>query len=88
MKHIDGPRACEKTELPEVIALVDGALREGIDQSILTDYPLVYLDKNLENIRILKVGGEIAAVVPVLPRTVVINDFQFKINLPAQFCQS
>jgi len=80
MKRIDGPRACTKNELSEVIALVDGALREGVDQSVFSDYPLVYLDKNLDNIRILKVDGELAAVVPVLPRHVVMDGCQFTIG--------
>src|SRR5579872_5636407 len=80
MPNIDGPRACTRAELPELIALVDNAMRQGSDQSMLTDYPLVYLDKNLENIRLLKVDGEAAAEVPVLPRTVVTDDFRFKIG--------
>ncbi len=80
MPNIDGPRACTKAELAKVIAIVDQAMREGIDQTVLTDYPLVYLEKNLENIRILKVDGELAAEVPVLPRNVVLDDCQFTIG--------
>jgi len=62
---IDGPRACTPAEVPEVIALVDAALgRHGTGQSLLTDYPLVYEEQNLANVRILKVDGELASVVP------------------------
>src|SRR5260370_40250375 len=80
MPNIDGPRGCTKAELHEVIALVDKEMRQGTDQSMLTDYPLVYLDKNLENIRILKVDGEAAAEVPILPKIVVMEDFRFNIG--------
>jgi len=80
MPNIDGPRACTKAELPEVIAMVNKAMRQGTDQSMLTDYPLLYLDKNLENIRILKIDGEAAAESTLLPRTVVMEDFRFRIG--------
>jgi hypothetical protein len=43
-------------------------LRAGSDQSMLADYPLVYLPQNLPNIFVMKVAGEIAAEVPYLPR--------------------
>src|SRR5690242_20535321 len=81
MLKIDGPRACTKAELPEVIAVANGALRENSDQTLLTDYPLVYLDKNLENIRILRADGQLVAEVPFLPRTVKIEDCSFKIGI-------
>ena len=69
--EIDGPRACRTDELHEMIALVDSVMREGSDQTFLTDYPLVYMDSNLQNIFIVKVNGEMASVVPYFPREVV-----------------
>jgi GNAT superfamily N-acetyltransferase len=74
---IDGPRGCGRGEVTEVIALVDGEMRQGIDQSMLTDYPLVYMERNIENLRILKVDGELASVVPFIPRPVVLDDCRF-----------
>ena len=71
---IDGPRACRKHELHDVIALVNAVMREGSDQSFLTDYPLVYQDNNLPNIFVIKVDGDMASVVPFLPRQVVVED--------------
>ena len=81
MPNIDGPRGCTKAELPEMIALVDAAMRKGSDQSMLTDYPLVYLDKNLENNRVLRADGEMASVVPFIPRPIVIDGCRFTIGI-------
>jgi len=78
---IDGPRACQKAEIAEVIALVDGAMRQGSSQSMLTDYPLVYREQNLPNIRILKVNGTMASVVPFIPHKVVIDDCRLKLGI-------
>ena len=77
----DGPRACRKDEIPEVIALVDKAMRESSDQTMLTDYPLVYQDDNLDNIRILKKDGELVSVVPFIPWEVRIEDCRFTIGI-------
>ena len=81
MPRIDGPRACTGTDLPEVIALVDDAMHQGTDQSMLTDYPLLCAQKNLDNIRILREDAEMAAVVPFLPHDVVMEDSQFRIGI-------
>ena len=59
-----------KDDLPELIALVDAVMRDGSDQSFLTDYPLVYRDGNLKNIHVVKVGGAIVAEVPYIPKWV------------------
>ena len=61
---IEGPRACTAADLPGVIALVDAAMRSGTGQTMWTDYPLVYRESNLENIRIVRVGGEVVGKSP------------------------
>jgi predicted N-acetyltransferase YhbS len=66
----DAPRPATIADVPEVIALVDAEMRAGTDQSLLTDYPLVYAAANLHNVRIIRVDGELASVVPVLPRRI------------------
>jgi predicted acetyltransferase len=74
---IEGPRAVTAAELPEVIAVVNSALRAGSDQSMVTDYPLVFRAENLENIRILKVNREVAAEVPFIAWKVRAEDSEF-----------
>jgi len=72
---------CTQRELPEVIGLVDDAMRRGMDQTMLTDYPLVYHESNHPNIRVIKVGGRVVSVVPVLLRTVDVEDASFTIGI-------
>ncbi len=72
---------CTQRELPEVIGLVDDAMRQGMDQTMLTDYPLVYQESNHPNIRVIKVGGRVVSVVPFLLRTVDVEDVSFTIGI-------
>lgn len=72
---------CTQRELPEVIGLVDDAMRQGMDQTMLTDYPLVYHESNHRNIRVIKVDGRTVSVVPFLLRTVDVEDVSFTIGI-------
>ena len=72
---------CTQRELPEVIGLVDDAMRRGMNQTMLTDYPLVYQESNHRNIRIIKVEGRTVSVVPFLLRTVDVEDTSFTIGI-------
>lgn len=74
-------QACTVQDKQKMIDLVDLVMREGIDQSFLTDYPLVYQDSNMQNIYIIKDGEDVVSVVPVLPREVVIDDCRFEIGI-------
>ncbi len=56
-------------------------MREGSDQTMLDDYPLVYLNSNLDNIRVIKSEGRVVSVVPFLPRPVKIDDCNFSIGI-------
>lgn len=72
---------CTHKELPEVIGLVDDAMRQGMDQTMLTDYPLVYRESNHPNIHVIKVGGRVVSVVPFLLRNVDVEDVSFTIGI-------
>jgi len=78
---IDGPRPATQADVSEVVALVDAAMRAGTGQTLLTDYPLVYDAANLRNVRILRVAGELVAVVPVLPREAVLGDRRIRVGI-------
>ncbi|MCF6175751.1 MAG: GNAT family N-acetyltransferase [Victivallaceae bacterium] len=75
------PCACQPVERTRMIELVDAVMREGIDQTFLTDYPLVYQDSNLQNIFTIQDSGEMASVVPYLPRKIAIDDCNFTIGI-------
>ena len=72
---------CTQRELPEVIGLVDDAMRQGMDQTMLTDYPLVYQESNHPNIRIIKVDERTVSVVPFLLRSIDTEDTSFTIGI-------
>ncbi len=78
---IEGPKSCTKAELPGAIAVVDEALRPGTEQTMLTDYPLIYRDENLSNVQILKVDDQVVSVVPFIPRPVMIEGCHFTIGI-------
>ena len=79
--HIAGPQPCTKENIPGLIALVDSVMRAGSDQSMLTDYPLVYRENNLKNIHLIKADDQVVAEVPFIPRTVVQGDCRFRIGI-------
>ena len=56
-------------------------MRQGMDQTMLTDYPLVYQESNHPNIRVIKVDGRTVSVVPFLLRTVDVEDVSFTIGI-------
>ena len=72
---------CTQRELPEVIGLVDDAMRQDMDQTMLTDYPLVYHESNHPNIRIIKVDGRTVSVVPFLLRSIDTEGTSFTIGI-------
>ena len=74
---VEGPRGCREVEVPQVIGLVDAAMRQGSDQTMRTDYPLVYARGNLPNVEVVLVDGRAVATAPVLPRRVEGDGFAF-----------
>ncbi|MEZ4735302.1 MAG: GNAT family N-acetyltransferase [Caldilineaceae bacterium] len=83
------PQPCTPADLPGMIALVDAMMRAGSDQSMLTDYPLVYRAANLNNVRIIKslptptaqVCSTVVAVVPFIRRPITVAGCSFSIGI-------
>ena len=78
---VEGPRGCRPDDLAGVIGLVDGAMRQGSDQTMLTDYPLVYATANLPNVQVVLVDGRPAATAPVLPKRIEGDGFAFGLGV-------
>ena len=74
---VDGPRGTTPNDLLGVIGLVDAAMRQGSDQTMRSDYPLVYADANLPNVQVVLVDGRPVATAPVLPKRVEGEGFAF-----------
>ena len=66
------PRPATLDDLPRVIDLLDAIFRreKGIDdQSVLTDFPLLFAEENLGNCRVIEQDGRIVSHAAVWPRT-------------------
>ena len=68
-------------DLSGVIDLVDRVMRTNQAQSMLTDYPLVYQEENLENISIIKQQDRVAAAVPFVAHAVSHTGCQFRVGI-------
>lgn len=65
--HIEDPETCTPEDRDGVVTLIDSILRIGSQQTLVTDYPLVYRNDNLENVTIVRANGKPVAVVPFIP---------------------
>lgn len=79
--RIEGPRGCTREDLEDLVALVNGIFRPDGSQDIRTDYPLVYRDENLANIRLIRDGDSVVAEVPFIPWTVAHEGCRFTIGV-------
>jgi len=79
--RIEEPQGCAQVDLGELVALVNGIFRPDGSQDIRSDYPLVYREQNLPNIRLIRVDGRIVAEVPFIPWTVVHEGCRFTIGV-------
>ena len=68
---MDGPRACELSDVESSIELINKTFREETGQDIRTDYPLVYDSSMLEFRRIIKINDKVVAHVPIAPRLIL-----------------
>ena len=78
---MDGPRACREEDFEETVALVNAVFREGTDQDIRTDYPLVFNADRMHYMRIIRVDGKVVAHVPVAPRGVLASGDRFIVGI-------
>ena len=78
---VDGPRACQESELGELLSLANGIFRAGTRQSLETDYPWVFDRASLSYLRIIKVDGKLVGHSPVIPREVVAAEDRFTIGI-------
>jgi len=76
MKDIDGPRACRLEELEELLELVNFVFRtsSGRLPTIATDYPHIYRESNLENVRVIGVGGALRASLGTWSMQIALGD--------------
>ena len=61
--HVDGPRGCRDYEVGSTLDLLNLVMRlaEGQPPTIGHDYPHVYCGRNRENMRIIRVNGQVVS---------------------------
>ena len=78
---MEGPRACKPEELKDVVEFINSIFRPDSDQSIDTDYPLIFNLDKLDYMRIIKTDGKIASHVPVAHRHIITPTDQFAMGI-------
>lgn len=77
---MEGPRACKKDEIQQVISLTNETFRNspGMFKTMHKEFPLLLSEKNLDNMRVISVDGEIAADVNYYPTMMDIEGSRIK----------
>ncbi len=78
---MEGPRACKPEELNDVVGFINSIFRPDSDQSIDTDYPLIFNLNKLDYMRIIKIDGQVVAHVPVAPRNIITPTDKFTMGI-------
>ncbi len=81
---MNSPRPVTPADLPQVIDLLDTIFRteKGInDQSVLTDFPLVFGAGNLHNGRVVVHDGRVISHAAVWPRTMMIDGHRVGVGI-------
>lgn len=78
---MEGPRAARPEELDHVSHFVDAIFRSGTDQHLTADYPLVFSQQNLQNVRILFEGDRIVSHAALLPRVLIHENCRFRTGM-------
>jgi len=65
-------RSCRADELPQLGALANSIFRARRPGDMVTEYPLLFAEENLEQLRVISVDGQIVAHVGILLRDILI----------------
>ncbi len=82
MNLIEGPRGCKKEEFKEAIELLNlvfYTLRGKPNRKLQDEY-YIYNEKNLENMRVLKVDKKVVAHTIICERILISNGIRFKVG--------
>jgi len=78
------PRVMTADDLGRVTALLDDIFRRGnqvFDQTILTDFPLVFAPPNQHNCRVIEVAGEIVSHAAIWPCRLIVGGASLKLGI-------
>jgi len=88
MAEIEGPRGAEVDELSEVLDLVNLVFRtsRGMKPTMQEEFPLLFNEKNVENLRIIKVDGKIVSHVGIFECDAIIHGCRLKVGMIGAVC--
>ena len=80
--RIDGPRAPRAHEFEELVAQVNGVMREevGAAPTYGQEWPRIYCLENLENVRVLRVDGRIVSSAAIYPHQARFGNARLRIG--------
>lgn len=75
-KQLDGPRSCRPEERSELLALINLVFRVsgGRQPSVERDYPHIYRQENLSNVRVIRIDGGLRASAGTLPMRIATDN--------------
>ena len=78
----DGPRAPRADEFQELLAQVNGVMREevGAAPTYGQEWPRIYCRENLENIRVILVDGRIVSSAAIYPHETRFGDARLRVG--------
>ncbi len=78
----DGPRAPRADEFDELLAQVNGVMREEVAAAPTygEEWPRIYCLENLENIRVIRVDGRIVSSAAIYPHEVRFGDARLRVG--------
>jgi predicted N-acetyltransferase YhbS len=83
-QQMNSPRPVTADDLPQVIDLLDTIFRREkgiVDQSVLSDFPLVFAAGNLQNCRVICHDGRVISHAAVWPRTMMIDGHRVGVGI-------
>lgn len=78
---LQGPRGARQGELEPIIDLVNRVFRNGIDQNMATDYPLVFRKANLDNLRVITDGARIVSHLAIAPQHILTQEARLQAGM-------
>jgi len=88
MPEIEGPRGAKVDELGEVLDLVNLVFRtsRGMKPTMQEEFPLLFNESNVENLRIIKVNGKVVSHVGIFECDAIIYGCRLKVGMIGSVC--
>lgn len=85
---MEGPRACKKEELSQVVDLINATFRisAGLNPTMQKEFPLLLSEENIDNMRVISAEGKVAADVNYYPSKMNIEGTEINVASIGAVC--